>query len=199
MANKTFMAVPMDLLDKIQITRFLTIVMDKLDMAFGNKGDNRFAYLKEVQTAQSEMGATQTAGYVFNPIPLVWTKLPIFPILQSTNTDIYELNSDGTITINKDVSLVFHNALRLVASTPTTETIYFRIVDTLTEEVIYNKQADLQVSNNDTTSLNLTGLLTIGKNGLPFSPLKIRIETKSTGNYSLIGFNSVIVAQRYST
>jgi len=57
MNRDTFIQIPQNVTDEHQLRQFLSTLVEKLDIAFGNRGDNAFASDKDVNSKLNSVGS----------------------------------------------------------------------------------------------------------------------------------------------
>ena len=159
--------------------------------------------------AIANMGTAQASvsGAAMDPILADWTKLDYTVVGDSTDTDILELDDTAdTITFKKNASYNLHQSLMVEALSANSRDLEFRIITVGTSKladgtdvadgtVVVSKTKTLENPNGDTESLEILGLLTVGRNDMPAAPVTMRLELKQAEeDYKLLAFDSVIAS-----
>lgn len=152
--------------------------------------------IANLATAQGSIQGTQTTGYVFDPINTNFTQLPIDEIIPSTDSNIFEIDDvSNTVTFKTNASYNFFNTLVVESATNSQKTVEFRLVNTADSSIVYSRTAEIETLSGNITSLEMLGLLTIGKGDMPSAPVTLRMECREVDqSYSMISFNSVITS-----
>ena len=150
--------------------------------------------IANMATAQGTVEGTQTGDFIFDPLPAAFTHTPITLDIQSTDTSIFEINgAANTVTFKQDANYNFQNSMIVKAGASSSRLLEFRIVNVADGAVVYERSANIELGNNDVAQINMLGLLTIGRNGVPTAPVELRMEMRQAEeDYSLQTFHSLI-------
>lgn len=152
--------------------------------------------IANLATAQGIVEGVQVSGEVFSPIPSTFTQLPFNVTTVSTDTNVFECDAvTNTCEFKTNASFNFMNTISVKANTVQPRVIQFRIVNVANDAVIYEREANIEIALNDIADLQMLGLLTIGKNGMPSAPVTLRMEVREVeSSYSMVSFYSIMMS-----
>jgi hypothetical protein len=118
-------------------------------------------------------------------------------VTPSTDTNIFEFDAvNDEIDFKQDASFNFSSTVNFTnVSAASLATISFDFVDVSGPTILGTQTVELNIAIGSSTSVSLNTLLTVGKNGIPSSPLSIRLEASSDlAGYKLDSFTSILAS-----
>lgn len=108
--------------------------------------------------------------------------LPFSVTVPSTDSNVFEFNDlANTCTFKINASFNFRTVLELQLSTNATRTITVTGRNLADNSVVYTRTATIAGSNGDIFQINSNQLLTVGRNGVPNSPITLYFTFKADG------------------
>jgi len=151
--------------------------------------------ISNLATASGSVSGVQSGGYIFDPIPDTFTTIPIVVDKPSSDTEVFEVNEDNTITFKKNASYNIYRDFVVESNTNSnSERIFeFRLVNVADNTVVASKNVSVKASSGSVLSLSVVGLVTVGRNGIPNAPITLRSECREVeGDYSMVSLHSII-------
>ena len=162
----------------------------------GDKAQTQIDQLdsKAVNTASAVVTLAETIGNlagaqgqianqsepVFNQIPQVETEVPFSVEVPSTNDEVLEFDN-GFIILKKDIAYNFLTDAFLAINTGSSRDITFIMRDEF-GALISSRTLPIEDSNNDKDQFVSNNLITVGSNGIPPAPLKLKLFMLCSGN-----------------
>lgn len=146
MAGNTFIAIPPNVTDPTNLKRFLNVLVEKLDIAFGNRGTESFA---------SASGISASITNITELIDAINEEILEYSRIDGTRdfTGIVGYNEDKTFTSDTDIiakKYVDDNFMPLDASEPFTDIVSYDDDKTFVNDtdIIAKKYVDDNFTNN---------------------------------------------------
>jgi len=135
--------------------------------------------IANMATAQGEMIGTGS------PVLVLTTSeqnLPITVLIPSTDNNVFEYNdTNNTVTFKINASFNFKSSWAIALATGVTRTMTVRGRNSLDNSLVYERSVTINGTSGDIISLESTQLVTVGKNGIPESPLTIYWTIQADG------------------
>jgi len=124
--------------------------------------------------------------------------LPVEIKVQSTDTDKFEINADGSITVKEPGEYSFISTVTFedMGANGDIGNVTFQIMDTTNDTVYYNESASIEVSNYDRETIPFNSLV-VADDTITYpvtANIRATVSGVANGAYDIIGLSSVVVA-----
>lgn len=158
--------------------------------------DAQASTIAALATAQAQISNATTPAFASIPKYPLTGILDMAIVVPSTNTTIFEVDDvNNLFKFYIDASYTFLSTIVIKSNVSAARDVTFTLIDDSTNDVIKTITTSKIIASGTTESFPMSTLLTVGVNGIPTSPLNIRVEVScSDTGYELRSFSSIVAS-----